>query len=191
LESKGIPTKNFEIICVINNLVQQITEIKKTPFHLITLMIVFASGICIFVTTIDTWLIGIAQHLYIPEERNASDNTKLIITLIAIITMVISIIIINSDRSLFIVGIIGSLILFGNFGIIIFSVYIDQTQIAVMKYLKIYLLLTGTISMILIINLKNEIIYYVGNVAGTQFLCSLIILYLFPKRYGGSNEKSE
>jgi MFS family permease len=173
--------QRFDLMLVLDDLINALAKRKHYSFYLFAVLCVFGGTICVFITSVDTWLIGIAQHLPIQNNRRGIAALRLWIFCFSIFAVILSLFLIKSEDMFFTVGLIGSLVLFGNFGIVLRSAFRFFTASILTFYLKLYLIL-GVISIIICgFVLDGKVSDNAIYAAVFQIVSSLVLLFFLPK----------
>lgn len=157
--------------------------IMENPIYIFILIIAI---FCMFITTIDTWLIGISQHVYYNFSSQSHSFFRFIPFIVAGGTWCISSFIEYSSL-LYLSGLILSLILYGNFLVLVRSINLDfkfeyfykESRIDYNHLLTLYYLIAFLSNGIMLIVL-SPIKIYVGLMIGAQIVIGFIIFFIFP-----------
>jgi hypothetical protein len=184
LAKKQLLVQSLDIILLTNTIANYLTDTHFVELNFVTIWWLIGGGICIFITSVDTWLIGILQHHIFFVKTYEHKDISLYPYWIIFVSILVAI---SINYDIFIViGLYGSLLAHFNTIVIISSIIKIKKSIDMKRVFKIYFAVGAIFTLIETIFYWPNLESYIQHVIITHSFLSLAVL-IFIKDYSKNN----
>jgi len=176
--NKG-PTHSMDAIVVMRSIASIIATKEFIEHHSFALWWLLGGGMCLFITSIDTWLIGIMQHSKLKDKHASSEQFKLYPYWIVLPAFLLSILVNNALY--YSIGVVVTLVLFSNAMIIFMATFPVKNLARVNRFIEFYFVFTGALTFAGIVYFFNQMDKVLYLFPVFQCVSAFVIIFVLPK----------